>query len=102
MVKALLQVVDKFDFQEMMEGPDHVSEYFRVTVGSEQLNGMDYWRLNEAGLIQEMTEQAGCITLSVTRFSRAALINLTSQQVIDSPEDADIAKISKTKQKPPP
>ena len=54
-VKALLGVVDKFDFLEMMQGPYHVSEFFRVTVGSIELDGMDYWRINEAGLIEEMT-----------------------------------------------
>ena len=54
-VSALLSVVDKFDFREMMHGPQHVSEFFRVTVGSDELEGMDYWRINDAGLIQEMT-----------------------------------------------
>lgn len=54
-VEALLSVVDKFDFREMMQGPEHVSEYFKVTVGSIELDGMDYWRINKAGLIQEMT-----------------------------------------------
>jgi hypothetical protein len=54
-VRALLSVVDKFDFREMMQGPQHVSEFFRVTVGSDELEGMDYWRINDAGLIQEMT-----------------------------------------------
>ena len=41
-VEALLSVVDRFDFLEMMQGPQHVSEFFRVTVGSYQLDGMDY------------------------------------------------------------
>ena len=54
-VEALLGLVDKFDFLETMHGPQHVSEFFRVTVGSYELDGMDYWLLNEAGLIQEMT-----------------------------------------------
>lgn len=54
-VEALLNVVDKFDFIEMMQGPEHVSEFFKVTIGSIELDGMDYWRINEAGLIQEMT-----------------------------------------------
>jgi hypothetical protein len=54
-VRALLSVVDQFDFREMMHGPQHVSEFFRVTVGSDELEGMDYWRINDAGLIQEMT-----------------------------------------------
>ena len=54
-VAALLGVVDTFDFQEIMQGPQHVSSFFKVTAGSNELDGMDYWRLNEAGLIQEMT-----------------------------------------------
>ncbi len=54
-VEALLGVVDKFEFREMMQGPQHVSQYFGVTVGLDELDGMDYWLLNEAGLIQEMT-----------------------------------------------
>ena len=54
-VEALLGVVDKFDFIEMMHGARHVSEFFRVTVGSDELEGVDYWRINDVGLIQEMT-----------------------------------------------
>jgi hypothetical protein len=54
-VESLLAVVDSFEFLELMEGPQHVSEFFKVTVGSLVLDGMDYWRLNEEGLIQEMT-----------------------------------------------
>ena len=54
-VEALLGLVDKFEFLETMQGPQHVSEFFRVTVGSYELDGVDYWLLNEAGLIQEMT-----------------------------------------------
>ena len=54
-VEALLRVVDAFAFHEVMQGPQHVSSFFRVTVGSVELDGMDYWRLNDAGLIQEMT-----------------------------------------------
>ena len=54
-VEALLGVVDKFDFREIMQGPGHVSAFFGITVGSTELEGVDYWRLNDAGLIQEMT-----------------------------------------------
>ncbi|HEY5299895.1 MAG TPA: nuclear transport factor 2 family protein [Acetobacteraceae bacterium] len=54
-VKALLGVVDAFDFHEVMQGPEHVSSFFRVTVGSNELDGMDYWRIDDAGLIREMT-----------------------------------------------
>jgi hypothetical protein len=54
-VGALLGVVDAFDFREIMQGPEHVSSFFKVTVGAIELDGMDYWRLDEAGLIAEMT-----------------------------------------------
>ena len=54
-VGALLAVVDKFHFREIMHGPEHVSSFFNVTVGPNELDGMDYWRLNDAGLIEEMT-----------------------------------------------
>jgi ketosteroid isomerase-like protein len=54
-VTALLSVVDKFDFRETLQGPEHVSEFFEITVGSLHLEAMDYWRLNKEGLIQEMT-----------------------------------------------
>jgi hypothetical protein len=54
-VEALLRVVDAFELIELMQGPEHASQFFRVTVGPDQLEAMDYWRLNDAGLIQEMT-----------------------------------------------
>ncbi len=54
-VQALLAVVDRFEFIETLRGPEHVAEFFRVTVGDTELDGMDYWLLNEAGLIKEMT-----------------------------------------------
>ncbi|MFZ3334065.1 MAG: nuclear transport factor 2 family protein [Candidatus Acidiferrales bacterium] len=54
-VTALLAVVDKFDFRETLQGPEHVSEFFKITVGSLKLDAMDFWRLNKDGLIQEMT-----------------------------------------------
>jgi hypothetical protein len=54
-VEALLAVVDSFEFLEMMEGAQHVSEFFKVIIGSLVLDGMDYWRLDDEGLIQEMT-----------------------------------------------
>jgi ketosteroid isomerase-like protein len=54
-VEALLGVVDTFDFREIMQGPQHVSSFFKVTVGTTELDGVDYWRLNDSGLIQEMT-----------------------------------------------
>ena len=49
-VEALLGVVDKFDFREIMQGPEHVSAFFGITVGSNELDGVDHWRLNDAGL----------------------------------------------------
>jgi hypothetical protein len=54
-VGALLAVVDKFAFREIMQGPEHVSSFFNFKVGPNELDGMDYWRLNAAGLIEEMT-----------------------------------------------
>lgn len=54
-VTALLGVVDSFEFREMMQGPEHVSAFFGIAVGAERLDGVDYWRLNDDGLIAEMT-----------------------------------------------
>ena len=54
-VQALLDVVDAFDFREFLQGPEHVASFFTVTVGPNELDGMDYWRLDDAGAIREMT-----------------------------------------------
>jgi hypothetical protein len=54
-VGALFNVVDKLDFRELMQGPEHASSFFKVTSGSIELDGMDYWRLDDQGLIREMT-----------------------------------------------
>lgn len=54
-VEALLGVVDRFDFREILQGPQHVSAFFGIAVGPNELDGVDYWRLDEAGLIREMT-----------------------------------------------
>ena len=54
-VTALFGVIDRFDFREIMQGPGHVSSFFKIVAGSSELDGMDYWRLNDAGLIEEMT-----------------------------------------------
>jgi hypothetical protein len=54
-VGPLLELVDAFDFQEIVQGPEHVSSFFKVTVGTIELGGMDYWLLDSAGLIKEMT-----------------------------------------------
>ena len=54
-VTALFGVIDSFDFHEIMQGPRHASSFFKIVAGSSELDGMDYWRLDGAGLIQEMT-----------------------------------------------
>ena len=54
-VGPLLQLVDTFDFREIMRGPEHVSSFFKLAVGTIELDGMDYWLLDNAGLIKEMT-----------------------------------------------
>ncbi|HET6605300.1 MAG TPA: nuclear transport factor 2 family protein [Rhodopila sp.] len=54
-VGPLLRIVDSFDFQEVMEGPLHVSSFFKVTVDSVTVDAMDFWRLDDTGLIAEMT-----------------------------------------------
>jgi len=72
-VGPLLAVVDAFDFQEIMQGPRHVSSFFRVAVGSAELDGMDYWRLDEAGLIEEMTVLWRPLPAAITVRDRLAL-----------------------------
>ena len=37
-----------------LEGPVHVSSFFVVRIGPETHDGMDYWCLDEAGLITRM------------------------------------------------
>lgn len=54
-VTALLRVVDRFEFREYLQGPEHVCAFFGLTVGNLELDGVDYWRLDESGFIQEMT-----------------------------------------------
>ena len=54
-VGPLLDAVEAFDFREILQGPEHVASFFKVTIGARELDGMDYWRLQDAGLIQEMT-----------------------------------------------
>ena len=54
-VEALLGVVDAFEFREIMQGPRHASAFFGITVGAEELDGVDYWLTDDAGLIWEMT-----------------------------------------------
>src|SRR3954463_14121528 len=53
--QALLRVVDKFDFREIMQGPRHVSVFFKVSVGALELDAMDYFSLGDTGSIREMT-----------------------------------------------
>ena len=40
-VRSLLELVDTFDFREIMQGPEHVSSFFKVTVGTIEVDGMD-------------------------------------------------------------
>ncbi len=54
-VEALLGIVDAFAFREILQGPEHVSACFGITVGSIELDGMDYWRLDDTGRIREIT-----------------------------------------------
>ena len=54
-VQALLDVVDRFEFREYLEGPEHLASFFTVQVGPNAIDGMDYWRVDTAGVIREMT-----------------------------------------------
>ena|SRR5215471_1913637 len=54
-VGPLLAVVDALDFREIMHGPEHVSSFFKANLGTIKLDDMDYWLLDSAGLIREMT-----------------------------------------------
>lgn len=54
-VAALLRVVESFDFREIMQGPQHISSFFKVKIGPNELDGMDYWQIGQTGLIEEMT-----------------------------------------------
>lgn len=54
-VEALLRVVDRFTFREILHGPDHVAVFFSLAVGDLALDGMDYVRLAPSGLLQELT-----------------------------------------------
>lgn len=38
---------------EFLQGPEHVSAFFGITVGDLELDGVDYWRVDDAGFIQE-------------------------------------------------
>jgi hypothetical protein len=53
--QALLRVVDKFDFREIMQGAEHVSVFFKLAVGPLELDAMDFFRLGATGLLEEMT-----------------------------------------------
>jgi hypothetical protein len=54
-VDALLEVIDAFEIREILEGPGHAAAFFGAAAGPNRLDGMDYWRLDEAGRIVEMT-----------------------------------------------
>jgi hypothetical protein len=53
-VGALLAIVDRFDSQELLQGPSHVAWSYVVQIGAERLDGMDRWLLDEAGKISRM------------------------------------------------
>jgi hypothetical protein len=53
-VATLLQVIDTIVFREVLEGPAHVAAFFEIKAAGTELQGVDYWRLGENGLIQEM------------------------------------------------
>ncbi|SFM54649.1 nuclear transport factor 2 family protein [Methylobacterium pseudosasicola] len=54
-VDALLAVIDAFEIREILEGPEHAAAFFGAVSGPHRLDGMDYWRLDAAGRIREMT-----------------------------------------------
>jgi hypothetical protein len=54
-VEPLLCVVGRVRLPRDHACPEHVSSFFRITVGTTQLDGMDYWLLDSAGVIKEMT-----------------------------------------------
>jgi len=51
---ALLAIVDGFDSEELLQGKSHVAWSYVVRIGSEGLDGVDYWLLDEAGRIARM------------------------------------------------
>jgi hypothetical protein len=53
-VATLLQVIDTIVFREVLEGPEHVAAFFEIQAAGTELQGLDYWRLDENGVIQEM------------------------------------------------
>ena len=53
-VGALLAIVERIQFQEILAGPQSASGFYKVTIGSETLDGMDYWQLDTSGLIEHM------------------------------------------------
>ena len=53
-VATLLQVIETIVFREFLEGPVHVAAFFELEAAGTELQGVDYWRLDENGLIQEM------------------------------------------------
>jgi len=76
-VEPLLAVVDAFDFREIMHGPEHVSSFFKVTVGTTQLDGMDYWLLDKRradqgddGLVAASCGGHGCAGQIARRLGR--------------------------------
>jgi ketosteroid isomerase-like protein len=53
-VEDLLRVVDRFDFREILQGPQHVAVFFAITAGAVTLDAMDYVHLDAAGRLQEL------------------------------------------------
>ncbi|MBP1183869.1 nuclear transport factor 2 family protein [Methylobacterium sp. PvR107] len=54
-IDALMAAVDAFEIREILEGPAHAAAFFGATAGPHRLDGMDYWRLDAAGRIAEIT-----------------------------------------------
>ena len=52
--QLLLKVVDKFTVRDVMQGSSYVAVYLGLTVGSDELDGVDCFRMNDSGLVQEM------------------------------------------------
>jgi hypothetical protein len=54
-VVGLFGVVDTFEFLEFMQGSAHVSSFFKLTSGTTTVEAMDFWLLDAAGRIKEMS-----------------------------------------------
>ncbi|MBE7246278.1 hypothetical protein MMSR116_01170 [Methylobacterium mesophilicum SR1.6/6] len=54
-VDALLATIDAFEIREILQGPVYAAAFFGASAGPHRIDGTDVWRLDEAGLIREMT-----------------------------------------------